>query len=61
MAKGSNREVRSQLYVAKDQECLSQEAFDELKNASLSLARPLANFIKYLEGFPGNRRIRENP
>ena len=61
VAKGSNGEVRSQLYVALDQEYLSRSRFEELKEASLTLSRRLASFIKYLEGCRSNRRIREHP
>jgi len=61
IAKGSNGEVRSQLYVALDQEYSSSQAFEELKRISMTLSRRIAKFIKYLESCRGNRRIRENP
>lgn len=61
IAKGSNGEVRSQLYVALDQGYLSEAAFEEFKHSAATLSRRIAKFIKYLEGVRGNRRIRENP
>jgi four helix bundle protein len=58
MAKGSNGEVRSQLYVALDQEYLEQKRFDELRQSVSALSRRLAKFIGYLETYPKNSRIR---
>ena len=48
-AKGSCGEVRSQLYVAFDQEYLSQTDFDHLRQMSLSTSRLIAGFMKYLQ------------
>lgn len=58
MAKGSIGEVRSQLYVALDQEYLEQKRFDELHQSVSALSRRLAKFIGYLETYPKNSRIR---
>ena len=58
IAKASNGEVRSQLYVALDQEYIDQKMFDKLCNAALSLSCRLAKFIAYLEKYPRNSRIR---
>jgi four helix bundle protein len=58
VAKGSNGEVRSQLYVALDQEYLDQKTFTELREAALALSRRLAKFIYYLENYPSNSRRR---
>jgi four helix bundle protein len=58
VAKGSNGEVRSQLYVALDQEYIDQKAFDEIRQSALALSRRIAKFIDYLETFPGNSRRR---
>src|SRR5262245_3133496 len=42
IAKGSSGEVRSQLYVAIDQEHLDEKTFAELKESALKLSRRLA-------------------
>jgi four helix bundle protein len=60
MAKGSNGEVRSQLYIAFDQEYIEQKTFGELRESTLALSRRLAKFITYLESYPKDSRIR-NP
>jgi len=59
IAKGSNGEVRSLLYVALDQEYLGTERFHELRESALALSRRLARFIRYLEGFQGKTRVRK--
>jgi len=59
IAKGSNGEVRSQLYVALDQDYLSAAKFDELKSAALALSRRIAKFVRYLESCPANTRVRK--
>src|SRR5438067_108803 len=61
VAKGSNGEVRSQLYVALDQEYVDEKMFNELREAALALSRRLAKFIGYLEGYSSNSRIRRAP
>jgi four helix bundle protein len=58
IAKGSNGEVRSQLYVALYQEYIDQKMFDKLCNAALSLSKRIAKFIAYLEKYPRNSRVR---
>jgi four helix bundle protein len=58
VAKGSNGEVRSQLYVARDQQYLDQRAFETLCDSARSLSRRLARFISYLEKYPSNSRVR---
>ena len=58
VAKGSNGEVRSQPYVALDQEYLEQETFDQLRKTALALSRRLAKLIDYLKTFPSNHRRR---
>jgi four helix bundle protein len=60
VAKGSNGEVRSQLYVALDQEYTDDKTFRSLQEAVLPLSRKLAKFISYLETFPSNSRLRRN-
>ena len=58
VAKGSNGEIRSQLYIALDQEYINQDTFDGLRKSAISLSRRLAKFIEYLEGLPTNSRRR---
>lgn len=58
IAKGSNGEVRSQLYIALDQQYLGNKAFEELRESVCALSRRLSRFISYLEGFSGNSRHR---
>jgi len=58
IAKGSNGEVRSQLYVALDQEYIDQKVFDGLRESALALSRRLAKFIDYLERYPKATRRR---
>ena len=60
IAKGSNGEVRSQLYVALDQEYLTEKAFNALRDSATSLSRRLAQFIRYLETYPSNTRVRKS-
>ena len=58
VAKGSNGEVRSQLYVAMDQEYLDQKTFDALRETALALSRRIAKFINYLQNYPHDSRVR---
>jgi four helix bundle protein len=58
IAKGSNGEVRSQLYVALDQQYIDQSTFEGLHTVSLSIPRRLAKFIQYLESLNSNSRHR---
>ncbi|SRR5579884_1357285 len=50
IAKGSCGEVRSQLYVAKDQSYLSEKEFNELFKSFKRLSVMLNNLIVYLKG-----------
>jgi len=59
IAKGSAGEVRSQLYVALDQEYLTETHFNELGNRASTLSRRIATFISYLEKYPHTSRIRK--
>ncbi|HTJ00808.1 MAG TPA: four helix bundle protein [Dongiaceae bacterium] len=59
IAKGSNGEVRSQLYVALDEEYLTEKEFVRLSEAVTVLSRRLAAFISYLEKQPGNSHVRK--
>jgi len=48
LAKGSSAEVRSQLYVALDQDYIDQDTFDTLFKLTLEISRMLAGLMKYL-------------
>ena len=48
IAKGSAREVRSQLYVALDQNYISHEQFSALSERCIQNGRIIAGLIKYL-------------
>ena len=48
-SKGSCGEVRTQLYVALDEACLSQPDWEERHNRCLEISRLLDGFIKYLQ------------
>jgi four helix bundle protein len=48
-AKGSCGEVRSQLYVALDQEYLTAGDFDQLRQVTISISRLIAGFMNYLQ------------
>ena len=58
VAKGSNAEVRSQLYVALDQSYIDHTAFERMIESVRTLSRRLAKFISYLERYPDNPRRR---
>jgi len=58
IAKGSNGEVRSQLYVAIDQQYIDENTFNDLKDSALKLSRRVAKFISYLQSYPSNARVR---
>jgi len=59
IAKGSNGEVRSQLYVALGQKYISEKEFDALNEAAILLSRKLSAFIRYLEGCSSNSRVKK--
>jgi four helix bundle protein len=61
IAKGSNGEVRSQLYVALDQAYTDQNKFDVLCESTKTLSRRIATFVAYLQNYRGNRRARGTP
>jgi four helix bundle protein len=47
-SKGSIGEVRSLLYVALDNEYLTEAKFEELRDESIAISQQLSNFEKYL-------------
>jgi four helix bundle protein len=59
IAKGSNGEVRSQLHVALDQKHISESEFEKLRESSVTLSKRLSAFIRYLEGYANNSRIKK--
>jgi|ERR1041385_185680 four helix bundle protein len=59
VAKGSNGEVRSQLFVALDQEYLDEKTFNALRESAISLSRRIASFIRYLETYQPKSRVRK--
>ena len=52
--------MRSQLYVALDQEYVDQKMFEKLRDSALAVSRRLAKFIRYLEDYPSNARVRRS-
>jgi four helix bundle protein len=59
IAKASNGEVRSQLYIASDLDYVSDAESAPLREASKSLSRRLSSLIRYLEGYPAASRARK--
>ncbi len=60
IAKASAGEVRSQLYVSRDLNYLTEEQFADLFQSAEKASRQIANFISYLESHPQSRTVREN-
>lgn len=58
-AQASSGEVRSQLYIALDQDYIAPEQFREAYELTDKTSRQIANFIKYLTAHPRARRIGE--
>jgi four helix bundle protein len=58
IAKASNGEVRSQLYVAWDQKYIDEVTFESSRALLQTLSRRLSRFIGYLQLIPGNSRCR---
>jgi four helix bundle protein len=59
IAKGSNGEVRSQLCVAVDQKCIGETEFNSLRDLSVALSKKLSAFIRYLESYAANARVKK--
>jgi four helix bundle protein len=60
MAKASAGEVRSQLYVSRDLEYITEEQFVSAFSVAEKASRQTARFISYLEAHPQSQRIRED-
>ncbi len=60
MARASAGEVRAQLYIALDQSYITEEQFKETFTMAQTCSRQIANFIKYLEANPRQRRVSED-
>ncbi|MBI3175996.1 MAG: four helix bundle protein [Chloroflexi bacterium] len=60
IAKASAGEVRSQLYVSRDLNYLTEEQFTGLFQMAEKASRQIANFISYLESHPQSRTVRED-
>src|SRR5271169_4377786 len=59
VAKGSNGEVRSQLHIALDQKYVSETEFVTLREMAIALSKKLSAFIRYLEGYAGDSRVKK--
>ncbi len=60
IAKASAGEVRSQLYVCKDLEYVTQDQFVKAFAMAEKASRQIARFISYLETHPQSQKIRED-
>ena len=60
VAKASAGEVRSQLYVCKDLEYVTQDQFAKTFAMAEKASRQIARFISYLESHPQARNIKED-
>ncbi len=59
IAKGSHGEVRSQLHVALDQKYISEPEFSGLREQTITLSKKLSAFIRYLDGYAGETRVKK--
>ncbi len=60
IAKASAGEVRSQLYVTRDLEYITQEQFTKAFAMAEKASRQTARFISYLETHPQSHHVRED-
>ena len=60
MARASAGEVRAQLYIASDQEYITEEQFKEAYTLAEKCSRQTAKFISYLEASPRQRRVSDD-
>src|SRR5665213_1489241 len=59
IAKGSNGEVRSQLHIALDQKYVGEKEFETLREMAITLSKKLSAFIRYLERYAGDSRVKK--
>ena len=59
IAKASAGEVRSQLYVSRDLNYLTEEQFTNIFRTVEKASRQIARFISYLESHPQSQHVRE--
>jgi len=59
-AKGSAGELRAQLYVAYEQNYLTDEQFNSTLGLAVTCSKQLTRLIQYLETQPNSRRVRED-
>ncbi len=60
LAKASAGEVRSQLYISRDLDYITQEQFSKAFAMAEKASRQVARFISYLETHPQSQRVRED-
>jgi four helix bundle protein len=60
MVRASAGEVRAQLYIAFDQNYITEEQFNDTFSKAQTCSRQIANFIKYLEANPRQRRVSDD-
>ena len=60
IAKGSNGEVRSQLHIGLDQKYISESEFSVLRDSTTLLSKKLSAFIRYLESYGSNSRVKKS-
>jgi len=59
LAKGSCGETRSMLYVALDQKYINKDEFKSLYELCSNISSKLYRFMKYLESYDSNDRVKE--
>ena len=60
IAKASAGEVRSQLYISRDMNYLSEDQFTAIFKIAEKASRQISRFISYLEAHPQSQKIRED-
>jgi len=60
IAKASAGEVRSQLYVSRDLDYITQEQFTKAFAMAEKSSRQIARFISYLESHPQSKKLKED-